>query len=40
MLEPTLDDLTAAGLLVDVDTVHLDRDDDSPAVRQRLAGTG
>src|SRR6478609_820895 len=40
MLEPTLDDVAAAGLLVDVDTVHLDRGYDSPAVRQRLAGYG
>src|SRR3954453_7177233 len=40
MLEPTLDDVAAAGLLVDVDTVHLDRSYDSPAVRQRLAGYG
>jgi transposase len=40
MLEPTLDDIAAAGLLVDVDTVHLDRGYDSGAVRERLAGYG
>src|SRR4051794_40355019 len=40
MLEPTLDDIAAVGLLVDVDTVHLDRGYDSGAVRQRLAGYG
>ena len=32
MLEPTLDDIAAAGLLVDIDTMHLDRGYDSPAV--------
>ncbi len=40
MLEPTLDDIAAAGLLVDVDTMHLDRGYDSGAVRERLAGYG
>jgi hypothetical protein len=25
MLEPTLDDVAAGGLLVDIDTMHLDR---------------
>jgi transposase len=40
MLEPTLDDIAAVGLLVDVDTMHLDRGYDSGAVRQRLAGYG
>ena len=40
MLEPTLDDIAAAGLLVDIDTMHLDRGYDSGAVRQRLAGYG
>ena len=38
MLEPTLDDVAAAGLLADIDTVHLDRGYDSGAVRERLAG--
>jgi transposase len=40
MLEPTLDDIAAGGLLVDIDTLHLDRGYDSAAVRQRLAGYG
>jgi hypothetical protein len=40
MLEPTLDDIAAGGLLVDVDTLHLDRGYDSRAVRERLAGYG
>ncbi len=40
MLELTLDDIAAAGLLVDIDTIHLDRGYDSGAVRQRLAGYG
>ena len=45
MLEPTLDDIAAAGLLVDIDTLHLDRGYNSwggrsagPAVRDRCAG--
>ena len=40
LLEPTLEDIAAHGLLVDIDTVHLDRGYDSPAVRERLAGYG
>ena len=40
MLEPTLDDIAAGGLLVDIDTLHLDRGYDYGAVRQRLAGYG
>jgi Transposase DDE domain len=40
MLEPTLDDIAAAGLLIDIDTLHLDRGYDSPAVRDRLRGYG
>src|SRR5215203_1236395 len=36
MLEPTLDAVVAAGLLVDVGTLHLDRGYDSGAVRSRL----
>jgi transposase len=40
MLEPTLDDIAAAGLLVEIDTMHLDRGYDSGAVRQRLADYG
>ena len=39
MLEHTLDDIAAGGLLVDVDTLHLDRGYDSGAVRDRLAAT-
>jgi Transposase DDE domain len=38
MLEPTIDDIAAVGLLVD--TLHLDRGYDSGAVRARLAGHG
>jgi len=40
MLEPTLDSIAAAGLLVDIDTLHLDRGYDYPVVRTRLAGYG
>ena len=40
MLNPTLDDIAAAGLLIDIDTIHLDRGYDSGAVRGRLAGYG
>src|SRR5215207_1909074 len=40
MLEPTLDDIAAAGLLVDIETMHFDRGYDSPAVRERRAGYG
>ena len=40
MLEPTLDDIAATGLLVDIDTIHLDRGYDSGAVRERLAAYG
>ncbi len=38
LLEPTLAAVVAAGLLVDIDTLHLDRGYDYPVVRQRLAG--
>ena len=34
MLEPTLDAIAAAGLLVDIDTLHLDRGYDYPVVRR------
>ena len=37
MLEPTVDDIAATGLLVDIDTMHLDRGYDSGAVRERPA---
>jgi len=40
MLEPTLDAIAAIGLLVDIDTLHLDRGYDYPVVRQRLAAFG
>src|SRR3954454_6933391 len=40
MLEPTLDDIVSAGLLVDIETMHLDRGYDSGAVRERLGGCG
>ena len=40
LLEPTLDDLAATGLLADIGTLHLDRGYDSGAVRQRLAAAG
>lgn len=40
MLEPTLDDVTAAGLIDDIGTVHLDRGYDYPIVRQRLRARG
>lgn len=37
MLEPTLDAVAQAGLLVDIGMLHLDRGYDSGAVRQRLS---
>jgi transposase len=40
MLEPTLDAIAERGLLVDIDTLHLDRGYDSGAVRQRLRDVG
>jgi transposase len=40
MLEPTLDAITELGLLVDIDTMHLDRGYDSGAVRTRLHDAG
>jgi putative transposase len=40
MLEPTLDAVDQAGLLVDIGTLHLDRSYDSPAVRDRLRTAG
>jgi transposase len=40
MLEPTLDAIAQRGLLVDVDTLHLDRSYDSGAVRQQLREMG
>ena len=40
MLEPTLEAVAELGLLADIDTLHLDRGYDSPAVRKRLRGAG
>jgi hypothetical protein len=40
LLEPTLGAVVAVGLLVDIDTLHLDRGYDYPVVRQRLAALG
>jgi Transposase DDE domain len=40
LLEPTLAAVAEAGLLVDIETLHLDRAYDSPAVRQQLARLG
>jgi transposase len=40
MLAPTLDAVDAAGLLADIDTLHLDRGYDYPAVRAQLAELG
>ncbi len=40
MLEPTLDAVRAAGLLLDIGTLHLDRGYDSGAVRERLLAAG
>jgi len=40
MLQPTLDDIEAAGLLADVDTMHLDRGYDYPKIRRQLNDAG
>jgi transposase len=40
LLDPTLDDLARAGLLEEVETLHLDRGYDYPKVRAQLAGRG
>jgi transposase len=40
MLEPTLEAIVELGLLVDINTLHLDRGYDSAAVRRRLRGAG
>jgi transposase len=40
LLAPTLDDVATAGLLVDVETLHLDRGYDFPKIRRELAGLG
>ena len=40
MLIPTIEAIAAVGLLVDIDTLHLDRGYDYPVVRERLAVFG
>jgi transposase len=40
LLEPTLDAVAANGLLVDIETLHLDRGYDYPIVRARLGELG
>lgn len=40
LLEPTLADVARIGLLVDIETLHLDRGYDYPKVRTQLAGLG
>lgn len=40
LLEPTIDAVAAAGLLADIDTLHLDRGYDYPVIRERLAVFG
>ena len=40
LLEPTLDAIAARGLLVDVDTMHLDRGYDYPKIRRQLNAAG
>jgi transposase len=40
LLDPTLDDIEARGLLTDIETVWLDRGYDSESVRRRLAARG
>ena len=38
LLGPTLDDVAAAGLLGEIETLHLDRGFDNPKIQTRLAG--
>jgi transposase len=40
LLEPTLDAIAGHGLLVDVDTMHLDRGYDYPKIRRQLNAAG
>jgi len=40
MLQPTLDDIAATGLLTDIDTMHLDRGYDYPKIRRQLNDAG
>ena len=40
LLEPTLDSIATHGLLIDVDTMHLDRGYDYPKIRRQLNAAG
>ena len=40
LLGPTIDDIARAGLLAEIDTLHLDRSYDYPMIRDQLAGYG
>jgi len=40
LLEPTLDDVARIGLLVDIETLHLDRGYDYPKIRTQLTAMG
>ena len=40
LIDPTLDAVAAAGLLADIETLHLDRGYDYPAIRRRLNALG
>jgi hypothetical protein len=40
LLGPTLDDVARAGLLEEIETLHLDRGYDYPKIRNQLAGLG
>ena len=40
LLGPTIDDIAARGLLIDVDTMHLDRGYDYPKIRRQLHDAG
>jgi len=40
LLGPTLDDVARAGLLEEIETLHLDRGYDYPKIRDQLAGLG
>ena len=40
LLEPTLDAVAEAGLLIDIGTLHLDRSYDYPAIEARIAAAG
>jgi transposase len=40
LLQPTLDNIAASGLLIDIDTMHLDRGYDYPKIRRQLTDAG